>query len=352
MPTKAIALTFDYELFLGRNHVSAQDVLATPTAHLLAELREAEIEATFFIDLTYLLRIKEVLQTQNSASLKKEQQDILNNIGQMIQQGHELGIHFHPHWKDAIYKDGVWVFDSFKNYALHNLTDKEREELFSSGIRMFEELYEREETPLPSRLSFRAGGWCIHPFAQLRELFLRHGIAVDSSVTVPFIPTPYFYQGEIPTPKKQLREKTAWRFSADPLVEDTRGDFLEIPIDTCFSTLADLWRAQTKNHPMEWKERGNFVPGKFGIGKHLLRAKKVLQLGEYTMLTLDVEDADVRFAQFQRYAKRQETKDGFVFLSHPKQFGEQSARMLRKLVTSRQYNFLRLSEYAARQELL
>jgi len=348
MSTKAIALTFDYELFLGRNHAPAQDVLATPTTLLLSELKKADIKATFFIDLTYLLRIKEVRRTQNVEPLEKEYQDILENISQMIQQGHELGIHFHPHWKDGHYRNGMWVFDSFQNYALHNLTDREREDLFSAGIGLFKELYEREETPIPSRLSFRAGGWCIHPFAQLRELFLRHRITIDSSVTVPFIRTPYFYPGKIPTPEKYLRNKTAWR----PLLEDEKGEIMEIPTDTYFSTLPDLLLARIKSQPMEWKERGCFVPGKSGIGKHLLSAKKVLQFGEYTMLTLDVRDAGTSFAQFQRYSRRQKNKQGFVFLSHPKVFGEQSARMITKLVTSRQYHFLRLSEYAERQELL
>jgi len=357
MPRKNIILTFDYELFLGKNLQSAQDVLAIPTTKLLAKLSKEDIKATFFIDLTYLLRMQDFLHIRKNEiskndlkTLENEQKIILKNIDQITLQGHELGIHFHPQWKDAVYKNGMWTFDSFENYALHNLTEDERENLFSTGVDKFKELYTRTNTSCPSALCFRAGGWCIHPFAQLRELFLKHGITVDSSVTIPYFRTPYFYPGNIPKPANYLRQKMSWRFSSDPLIEDTAGEFLEIPIDTCFSTLVDVWKAQSTTHISEWRERGTFIPGETGIRKKLLRLKKFFQLGEQTMLTLDVDNVELRFSQLQHLLTKTNSDKGFIFLSHPKQFGSHSIKMLDKLIASNQFRFLRLSDYALQSE--
>jgi hypothetical protein len=352
MTKKNIILTFDYELFLGRNLVSSQEVLVNPTSELLAKLNESAIKATFFVDLTYLLCMHNNLH-HNQADISKndtqlladEYNCVLENIDDMLLQGHEIGIHFHPQWKDAVYEDGKWGFSTFEHYALHNLTKDEIDELFATGVKLFHELHQRTNTALPRNISFRAGGWCIHPFEYVSEKFVQHGITIDSSVTIPFNRTPFFYPGEIPTPKKQLKHRSSWRFSADPLIEDKAGKFTEVPIDICFSSLLDLIKAQSKSQPGNWKKRGTFIPTTTGIRKKLLRVKKILNLGEHTMLTLDVENAAVRFSQFHKYMNQTKTDKGFVFLSHPKQFGGPSMEMIDRLVECGQYKFLRLSDY-------
>ena len=351
MLPKYIVLTFDYELFLGRNFATADEILVSPTVKLLETLRQASIKATFFIDLTYLLRLQELLAdgrksgSTNIVNLHSEYQNILDNIDQIVRGGHELGIHFHPQWKDGFYEDGRWGFRSFRRYALHNLTDVEREQLFADGMQLFQELHLRNRQNLPRHLCFRAGGWCIHPFQQLKRLFGIHSITIDSSVTVPFFRTPYFHNGPMLKPSRKLRKYSCWRFSEDPLEEDPNGPFLEVPIDTVFSSLLDLWRSRRAGRACNVGRMGEFVPGLTGIRKNILRLKKVLRFGEYTMLTLDVRNAEAAFTQLQRHSYTLGSKKGLVFISHPKQFGPESQKLLNMLIECKQFQFVPLVDY-------
>jgi hypothetical protein len=200
---------------------------------------------------------------------------------------------------------------------------------------------------IPSPISFRAGGWCIHPFRQLKDLFLQNNIGIDSSVTVPFFRTPYFYKGKIAKPDPSLRSKSAWRFSSDPLIAEESGAFLEIPIDTMFVSLPELWKTRSGGPPVPWRSRGTFVPGPPVLEKALVRFQKLMRFGEYRMLSLDVTDAASAYSQFERHVRRSGSDKSYVFISHPKQFGPESAAMLDRLVSSRQFRFSGLGDHGA-----
>ena len=59
MKTKNLLITFDYELFLGRRSGRPLDCMLEPTKLLLDKLKLYGAKAVFFVDCTYLCRLKE-----------------------------------------------------------------------------------------------------------------------------------------------------------------------------------------------------------------------------------------------------------------------------------------------------
>ena len=59
MNTKNLLITFDYELFLGRRSGRPLDCILQPTQLLLDKLKLYGAKAVFFVDATYLCRLKE-----------------------------------------------------------------------------------------------------------------------------------------------------------------------------------------------------------------------------------------------------------------------------------------------------
>ncbi len=61
MATRRILLTFDYELFLGVNSGRINDCLIDPTQKVTAVMDRFGLKGIFFVDLLYLVRLKEEL---------------------------------------------------------------------------------------------------------------------------------------------------------------------------------------------------------------------------------------------------------------------------------------------------
>jgi hypothetical protein len=58
METKNLLITFDYELFLGMRSGQPEDCMLQPTSALLAILGQYKTKAIFFVDTTYLCKLK------------------------------------------------------------------------------------------------------------------------------------------------------------------------------------------------------------------------------------------------------------------------------------------------------
>ena len=56
---KTLLFTFDYELFLGKRSGNVLDSVITPTQEVLNILNEYSIRAIFFVDTTWLIKLKE-----------------------------------------------------------------------------------------------------------------------------------------------------------------------------------------------------------------------------------------------------------------------------------------------------
>ena len=93
---KKVFLTFDYELFFGKDSGSLDNSLLKPTDLLLDSLKENQALATFYVDTMYIERLNSL------GKLKDDYKKVKRQIQRMLRDGHRVELHLHPHWNDAI----------------------------------------------------------------------------------------------------------------------------------------------------------------------------------------------------------------------------------------------------------
>ncbi|HXB39769.1 MAG TPA: hypothetical protein VNZ49_04455 [Bacteroidia bacterium] len=219
---KDILFTFDYELFLGNRSGTAANCILLPTQKILELFNKHSISgAIFFIDTTYLLRLKD-----NSAKACREDlKKISEQIALICRDGHYVFPHLHAHWLDAIYLPEInqWDLSNISKYSFSAINTEERERLFSESIKLLKEICGPQKD-----MGYRAGGWCIQPFSDFKPHFEKYNIKYDFSVMKGFY-------SDHASQKFDFREapaKSFYHFSDDVIEENTSGIYTEIPIST------------------------------------------------------------------------------------------------------------------------
>jgi hypothetical protein len=173
---KNILLTFDYELFLGKNSGSVDKCLIEPTEKIRCILNKYNIIAIFFVDTTYLLRLAEV--AQNNKVFKQNMTKIENQLQQLKEDGHYIFHHLHPHWLDAKYMPELdeWNLENISKYSFKNISVEERNRIFEFSdafIRKFEG---------ENKVGFRAGGLYVEPISDFLTYFSKYNIKYEFSI--------------------------------------------------------------------------------------------------------------------------------------------------------------------------
>lgn len=176
-----IIITFDYEIFFGKNYASEDKVLFEPTEKLLDILDENDISGTFFAD---------ILSVQ-AYNKEKEDSDYSNKfenqIKEMIKRGHDVQLHIHPHWITAKFdqNSGQWKIDP-STYRIHyflesNPVGVSAEDIIRESVEYLENTLKDVDKSYKC-YAYRAGGYCIQPGEALFDILQRKGIIIDSSV--------------------------------------------------------------------------------------------------------------------------------------------------------------------------
>ena len=178
---KNILITFDYELYLGKRSGNADDCLIKPTNYLLNILKKCNLKAIFFVDTTYLLKLKKQAETHSLA--KSDWTKIIHQLETILRDAHYVFPHIHPHWIDAKYieSSNEWDLSDSSKYRFENIPTNERSLLFLDSISLLESII-KPIVPDYKIDSYRAGGYCIQPFEVFEPLFQKHGIKNDFSV--------------------------------------------------------------------------------------------------------------------------------------------------------------------------
>ena len=182
---KRILLTFDYELSLGGRSGSVENCMLKPTYLLLDILRRNLATGVFFIDTTYLNRLKQVSKKYQKA--KKDFDEISKQIIKISNDGHYVFHHIHPHWLDAKYniEDNDWSLTDKSKFTVNQTSEKLRDKIFYESHEILNEILSKSKKRKPT-FGFRAGGLFIEPFSSFKPYFLKYGIKYDFS-TVPFL---------------------------------------------------------------------------------------------------------------------------------------------------------------------
>lgn len=309
-----VCLTFDYELFFGERTGSAEKCLLLPTRRLFDIFEKHKIHATFFVDASYLLKLETDAVT-NSYSAKEFDQ-ISVQLQSMVQRGHEIGLHTHPHWMESERGGQNWNLNIGK-YRFNQWQSDIRERHFNEGLdllRMFDS----------EIISFRAGGWCIQPFSDFRKLFEKHRIKIDSSVVPGFTMKGIHHRFDFSDAPKNL---SVWTFTENPNIPEEDGIFYEVPV------------AEDKISPFHLFKM--FFLHRFDSGKHVPLGdgdwvkEKFHHYSKYFFPHQHYASTDGYFASrlIKNYIKKkQKGFECLTTLGHPKSMSEFSFEALEEFI--------------------
>jgi hypothetical protein len=238
---KQLLITFDYELYLGNRSGTVQDCMIDPTNKLIEVMGRYGIHAVFFVDTTYLLRLKQ--QSQTSPACKKDFETVADQLRNLVKIGHYVFPHVHPHWLDAEYLPEInqWRLNNISKYRFHNISESERTHVFDGSVKILQDIL-LPHFPNYKVDAYRAGGWGIQPFEDFLPYFKKHQIKYEFSVLggiYQFTDAQYFDFSNAST-------KTIYRFSKDVCLEDPDGEFIQynissIKISPFASFLNKIW---------------------------------------------------------------------------------------------------------------
>lgn len=314
-----ICLTFDYELFLGKNNFTEKEILFDPTAKLAKMLSQENVPATFFADICSAIQYQKV-------GLKEYTGDFERQLQELYAEGHDVQLHIHPHWLKSSYADGTWRFD-YKSYRIHSFGfDREKEnnnvyDVLQMGIERLNAILNRVDDKYQC-IAYRAGGFALQPHKELVEALYDSGIKVDSSIA-PHLSSESktnFYNYE----EKNMQAN--WWISPDhEWWENASQDpkaLYEIPIATenknpLLFGLRRALKPDTIKLSLGQK-KGSYVNSEEGRSG---RTNIWKYLSGYNAISLDAYQADFLYRQILRYYREHECGKKDVYaavIGHPK----------------------------------
>lgn len=177
-----LCITFDYELFLGENYCSAEEILFKPSEKLARMLQSEGISGTYFADVCSV-------EAHEKFGLKEYPARFRQQLTWLTEQKQDVQLHLHTNWLKSELENNQIRLTS-KGYRLHESGfDPEASEsaygIMQRGIHLLQTEC-RKANPEYQCIAYRAGGFAIQPEEQLIKALLDNGIVIDSSV-VPHI---------------------------------------------------------------------------------------------------------------------------------------------------------------------
>jgi len=216
--------TFDHELFLGERSGTINKCIIEPAIRVLELFDQYKIQhAIFFVDTTYLDRLRK----ENRKATNRDWDTVKVHLRSIVERGHYLFPHIHPHWLDAEYLPLInqWSLTNLEKYRFANLSDHDRTQVWINSMEILDEISAGLNHTIDG---FRAGGWCIQPFSDFKPFFITHGMLYDFSV----LPgkcanTNAQYYDYSKAPRKKI-----YKFENEVAHENKSGSFTQIPIST------------------------------------------------------------------------------------------------------------------------
>lgn len=173
-----ICLTYDYELFLGENDASYEEILFIPTKKLSKVMTDNGAKGTFFADVCSALAYQKIPDNGYHGMFSSQ-------IQQLIRDGHDVQLHIHSNWYCAK-KEENELFITPQGYRIHDFGFDETQDLSVQKIvrntKQYLEMTLKQVYPDYRCIAYRAGGFGVQPEDQLLKILRDNGIVLDSSV--------------------------------------------------------------------------------------------------------------------------------------------------------------------------
>ncbi len=279
-------------------------------------MEEYGIKAIFFIDTTYLLKLKEYSIKYDLC--KRDLERIVLQIQQMIKQGCYVYPHIHPHWLDAEYLPHLneWSLKNISRYRFEQCDTATQQKLFSESHLYLTEII-RKVNPTYVCDMYRAGGWSLQPFEMFEPLFRQYGYKYESSVLAGF----YSFSNAQHFDFSEHPSKYIYRFSSDPCKEELNGLFTEfsnqcISISKKNELLNKFWQKIVKRFSRDY----SFGRGIGQSEKALYHVKPInakgIRLGDSNYEYISIENMSA--IKNSLYKDFFNVHDYMMFVSHPK----------------------------------
>jgi hypothetical protein len=322
-----LLFTFDHELFLGERSGTIDNCITNPANRILELFEKHKVQnAIFFIDTTYLDRLRK----ENSMATNRDWNAIKIHLRNIVERGHYLFPHIHPHWLNAEYLPSInqWSLTNLKKYRFANLSIEERSQVWINSMEILDEITSDLEHQVDG---FRAGGWCIQPFSDFKPFFIKHGILYDFSV----LPGKCAHTNAQYYDYSKAPSKTSYNFESEVVNENKAGSFTQLPISTTFiSAKTELYNRFFLKYL--WKT-GN---RSYGDGKGVVPK----QTEESTEKCLDNNEQRIGLELLNRpfmkvYKSFLEQNEIMHFISHPKMMSSHNFKMMDFFLTHTKKNY-------------
>ncbi|HOE03778.1 MAG TPA: hypothetical protein PLZ52_01055 [Bacteroidales bacterium] len=337
MQNKHLILTFDYELFLGKQSGTVDNCLIIPTNHLLELFSKYSIQAIFFVDTVYLMRMEEL--ANDYQLVKEDLQKIRNQLTLLVESGHYIFHHIHPHWLNAKYLHEInqWDLSDTSKLRFKDITDSEREMIFAYSNQFLVEIYSGanvNKTPC----GYRAGGLFIEPLCDIIPYFNTYKIKYEFSV--------------IPGDKREDNisihdfsnaPKNRFYNFEDNLNEETpSGKFIEFPISTI--NIRYISKVFNGLYYRYYRNKINLkcYGDGFSVSAKISSSSKKKSIIDYVSMKIPASIEILNPTIIHIYKKHINKNSYFHFLSHPKLLTPESINQLESLLiyTTKKYSIL------------
>ena len=315
-----LLISLDYELYFGRQIGTIEHCLINPIDKLLRVVDPYEIKLSLFVDAGFLWRLRS--EAKRFSSLEREYDLVRKQLASLTKNGHDVQLHIHSHWEDCHYTGSEWHMD-VSNYRLHTFPDNEVNRIVRDYKNILEEITDTEI------FAYRAGGWCLQPFEQIRQALLDNNIWLDSTVYRDGLSedADRFYDF------RNMPELPWWRFNQDPLIVDTTGPFVEIPISAIKMNPLFYWKLLVTKKLL----KGKFKT--YGDGEYIIASKSYYfdRLFKSTMspVTLD----GVKAGLLETAYRFQPQESILNIMGHPKTLCDYSLEKLASFLDNHNHNF-------------
>jgi hypothetical protein len=221
----ALLLTFDYELFLGRNFASADEVLFRPTDELLGLCADLGVRTTLFADVCSVW-------AHRRAGLDAYADAFEAQLVAARRAGHDVQLHLHPHWLASTYERGEWRISPQRMY-LSDLGFGDGPDAAPAAVRRGVDYLNALLRPVDSGyrcLAYRAAGMALGPReCETIATLLGAGIVLDTSVAKDL----HFRMDTLAVDYRGVPALANWRMAPDWGVRHAAAQGLyEVPIAT------------------------------------------------------------------------------------------------------------------------
>jgi len=318
-----LLLTFDYELPLGGVKNSYDDALFAPTEQLLNLAQPLQIPLVFFVDILSYVKFAE---WQEESFCKPFQAQ----IHKILQQGHEVQLHIHPHWLDSTFQNGSFAPSS--KYSLGDFEDVEIEQIIIQSVQQLHALCQ-EIKPDYQCSAFRAGGYSLNRKANvILPALYKNGIRYDSSICKSYFSASSIFKIDF----RKTPKKANWFLAVDgDFSKEGETGILEIPIagkpksffemPTSFKLKKYAERAANRGATLYTNSSENIVDKL----NNLLSAR-MLTVDNYTYNL----DELMRILDYNLKMFATEKEISLALIAHPKSMGDYAFSLLKDFVTT------------------